>query len=256
MALFLLALKHLGKLIGLLIGYLALGFAGSLLGFFLGWALDKLRSDKGGGRGVFEREMLTADTSPEDFIVSAMILASSVVNADGRVSELELTYIRRFFVEQFGNKEGEDYLTMLERISLQEYDLASTGLRIRRSTGYEVRLQILYFLFGIADSNYEVSEAELKVLQAISIYLDIDRKDFLAIQSMYRKELNSFYKILEINPSSSDEELRQSYRHMAQKFHPDKLAHLGRGVESMAKDKFQRIRKAYEEICKVRGIRS
>ena len=41
---------------------------------------------------------------------------------------------------------------------------------------------------------------------------------------------------------------------MAIKYHPDKVAHLGDDVQKGAKEKFQRLNQAYENVKKHRGI--
>jgi DnaJ like chaperone protein len=41
---------------------------------------------------------------------------------------------------------------------------------------------------------------------------------------------------------------------MAIKYHPDKVAHLGDDIQSAAKEKFQQLSAAYEEIKKQRGM--
>ena len=41
---------------------------------------------------------------------------------------------------------------------------------------------------------------------------------------------------------------------MAIKYHPDKVATLGEDVQKAAEEKFKAVSKAYEEICRERGI--
>jgi len=41
---------------------------------------------------------------------------------------------------------------------------------------------------------------------------------------------------------------------MAVKYHPDKVSHLGDDVQKAAKEKFQKLNEAYEQIKKQRGI--
>jgi DnaJ like chaperone protein len=71
---------------------------------------------------------------------------------------------------------------------------------------------------------------------------------------MFVKDINSAYKVLEISPDATNDEIKTAYRKMAVKYHPDKVAHLGSDVQNAAKDKFQQLNAAYEEIKKQRGI--
>ena len=61
-------------------------------------------------------------------------------------------------------------------------------------------------------------------------------------------------KILEIETTASDDEVKKAYRKMAVKYHPDKVSHLGEDYQKMAKEKFQNVLRAYENIKKARGL--
>ena len=60
--------------------------------------------------------------------------------------------------------------------------------------------------------------------------------------------------MLEISPSASDQEVKDAYRRMAMKNHPDKVATLGPEVQKAAEEKFRKIQEAYETIKKERGM--
>ena len=62
------------------------------------------------------------------------------------------------------------------------------------------------------------------------------------------------YKVLEISPDATDDEVRKAYRKLALKHHPDRVATLGEDVRNAAQKKFQEINTAKERIYKVRGI--
>ena len=56
------------------------------------------------------------------------------------------------------------------------------------------------------------------------------------------------YNYLTISTGISDTDLKKSYRKLAIKHHPDKVAHLGEDHVQVAEDKFQKIQEAYDEI--------
>ena len=55
--------------------------------------------------------------------------------------------------------------------------------------------------------------------------------------------------------SATDDEVKKAYRQMAIKFHPDKVASMGEEYEKGAKEKFQQIQEAYDNLKKSRGIK-
>lgn len=71
---------------------------------------------------------------------------------------------------------------------------------------------------------------------------------------MFYKNTTSSYKILEISPEATHDEVKKAYRKMARKFHPDKVHHLGEDFQKMAEDKFKMVNEAYENIKQERGI--
>ena len=116
------------------------------------------------------------------------------------------------------------------------------------------RLQLLHFLFGIARADGLVGELEIQIIQRIAGYLYISQRDFDSIKAMFYNEVNSAYKILEIEKSATNNELKKAYRKLVKKHHPDKLRHLGEEHVKGAEDKFRSIQKAYEQIQKERGL--
>ena len=95
---------------------------------------------------------------------------------------------------------------------------------------------------------------EIKVIVTMSKYLGISQKDFESIQAMFYKSTNGAYKILEINPSATHDEVKKAYRKMAVKYHPDKVQHLGDDFQQMAEEKFKTLNEAYQQIKKERGL--
>jgi DnaJ like chaperone protein len=85
-------------------------------------------------------------------------------------------------------------------------------------------------------------------------YLGIASSDYMSIRNMFVPETDSAYKILEIDPSATDDEVKKAYRRMAMKYHPDKVAHLGEEFRKSADEKFKKVNEAYEKIKKERNM--
>jgi hypothetical protein len=60
------------------------------------------------------------------------------------------------------------------------------------------------------------------------------------------------YEVLGIAPDAAPEEVRAAYRRESQRYHPDKVAHLGEEFQQLAHEKFKEIQRAYE-ILRARG---
>jgi len=56
------------------------------------------------------------------------------------------------------------------------------------------------------------------------------------------------YEILGIEPNASKKEIKSAYRKAINKYHPDKLSHLGEDFTHLAKKKFIKIQKAYDTL--------
>jgi uncharacterized membrane protein YkvA (DUF1232 family) len=61
------------------------------------------------------------------------------------------------------------------------------------------------------------------------------------------------YEILDVSRNATPEEIKSAYRKKAQRYHPDRVAHLGDEFQQLAKQKFQEIQKAYEILSNGTG---
>lgn len=59
------------------------------------------------------------------------------------------------------------------------------------------------------------------------------------------------YKVLGVEPSASDDEVKKAYRNLARKYHPDKYKDTD--LKDMAEEKMKEVNAAYEEIQKMRS---
>ena len=67
--------------------------------------------------------------------------------------------------------------------------------------------------------------------------------------------LDDCYKILEVSPDATDEEVKKAYRVAAMKHHPDKVSHLGEDVRKKAEETFAKVNEAYDKIKAARGMK-
>jgi DnaJ like chaperone protein len=96
--------------------------------------------------------------------------------------------------------------------------------------------------------------SEITLIERISGNLGISSGDFLSIKNMFVPETDSSYKILEVERTSTNEEVKKAYRKMAMKYHPDKVSHLGEDYKKAADEKFKKVNEAYEKVKKERNM--
>lgn len=193
-------------------------------------------------------------TAQGDFGMSLLVLVAAMMKADNKVVKSELEYVKQFFVRQFGESAASEALVMLKDILKQEIPVRDVCMQISRNMDYSSRLQLLHLLFNISLADGAVNTLETVAIEKMSGYLGIASSDFVSIRNMFVPETDSSYKILEIEPSATDEEVRKAYRRMAMKYHPDKVSHLGEEFRKSADEKFKNVNEAYRKIKKERNM--
>jgi len=241
-----------GKWIGGGLGFTVGGPIGALLGFAIGSLFDKV-GDSSVDYSTTTRS--SYQSTPNDFGASLLVLVAAVMKADGKILKSELEFVRRFFNKQFGSEKTKQHMLVLRELLKKDIPLQEVCLQIKTYTMYPARLQLMHLLFGVAAVDNHIDDSELEIIQQIAAYLGIRQADYSSIKAMFVKEVDGDYKILEIDKQATNDEVKKAYRKMAVKYHPDKVAHMGDEYKDSAKQKFQKMKDAYETIKKQRGIK-
>lgn len=239
-----------GKWVGLGLGWALGGPIGGILGLAVGSIFDSGTTVSQG-----QTRDIRSKTLRGDYAASLLVLIAAVMKADGRVMKSELDYVKRYFISRFGEDTASEAVVMLRDILKQDIPLRDVTLQLSQRLDYSYRLEMLHFLFGIASADGTVSDEESDVIHRIAGYMSIGDSDFQSIRAMFVSQTDASYKILEIEPTSTDEEVKKAYRRMAMKYHPDKVSHLGDDFKKVANEKFKKVQAAYEQIKKERGIK-
>ena len=238
------------KWIAALLGYSFFRFPGALLGFFLGSLLDQFNR---GSTSYFKTSSSTL--SLEKFQLNLLSLAATIIKADGHIKPQELQFVRNFFITNYGTQRASSiFETFNEQIKKKLQNTTDLAQFFMRNSRYETRLQIIHFLFGVANADGKVSQLELDKLVQIAAALGIASADFQSIQAMFVKATDNAYKILDITSNATNEEVKKAYRVMAKKYHPDKIQSQDPAMIKGAKEKFQEVQKAYETIQNERNM--
>ena len=237
-----------GKWLGGGLGFVMGGPIGGLLGFIVGSVIDSTTDSSSVSTQRKTR------TSQGDFGVSLLVLVAAVMKADGKVVKSELDYVKQFFVRQFGNEAAKEAVLMLKDILKQDILVRDICIQISHNMDYSSRLQLLHLLFNVSLADGSINKAESDLIEKISGALGIANNDFVSIRNMFIPETDSSYKILEIERTSTNDEVKKAYRRMAMKYHPDKVSHLGDDFRKTADEKFKKVNEAYEKIKKERNM--
>ena len=264
-----------GKLLGGGLGYVLSGsFIGVIIGVFLGHQLDRtLRLTKGGGIN-FNRS--SREQTQAVFFATTFSVMGHISKADGHVSpeeirlaeqvmqQMRLSKDQRIAAIEYFNK-GKQIEFALDEILEEFRNKCSRKISLVQMF-IEIQLQAVY-----ADGIKKPKEEQ--ILQHICSVLGYPQALLAQLESMLfaskrsrqsystngsyassASALEDAYKIIGVNESAADAEVKKAYRRLMSQNHPDKLISKGLPEEmiEIATNKTQEIQKAYDLISKNR----
>lgn len=266
--------KWIGGFLGLLSG----GPLGALAGFVLGALFDVVNEDElqlmgdgapsGGGsyRSYDSSDPDVREGTRNGFLFSLLTLASYIIKADGKIMHSEMEAMRQFLRANFGEvavAQGEEImLRLFDR--QKEIDTRQPGsyrqtiyeccAQLRMVLSESQRLQLLSMLAMLAKADGNVASEEIGALQEVAQQLGLSEAELNSMLNLGSTTLKDAYAVLEIDETATDEEVRQAYKRMVVKHHPDRVASLGEDVRAAAEKKMREINEAKELIYKARGM--
>ena len=238
-----------GKWIAGALGWAMFGPIGGILGYYFASRAEKL-SEAVAAQG---EQQSWNQGQRNSFLMSLLILSAAVIKADGKTTSQEIATLRNFFVRNFGPQSGNDAEQIVKDLNNKDFNLSEVCMQIRSCMDYSQRLQLYHYLVSLGACD-GLHQREIDILETIATYIGLSKSEVDSIFAQFRPSNDSNYRILEITPEATDEEVKKAYRKMAVKYHPDKVATLGEDVQRAAEEKFKAVSQAYEAICKERGI--
>jgi DnaJ like chaperone protein len=233
------------KWVAAVIGYSFLRFPGAILGFMVGGFFEFL------SKNSIQIRTSSYAIKPETFQLNLLALSALIIKADGKIEQKELDFVRSFFIGQYGKERADSiFRTFNTQIKKETQHLDQLTRIFVQQTAYETRLQILHFLFGIANADGNISDIELQKLSQVATGMRLHLPDFESIKAMFVKNTDNAYKILEVDSNASLDEIKKAYRKMAKKYHPDKLRGQDPAMIKGAEEKFREVQKAYETLMR------
>jgi DnaJ like chaperone protein len=245
------------KWIGGALGWAMGGPIGALFGFALGYIADD-STFKGAKQSTSDRrqyEKYRHHTRTGDFSSALLVLSAAIMKADNKLLKSELDFIREFYRKQFGDAVAAQQLGLLKDLLKRDIQVREVCEQIRYYMEHSMRLQLMYYLFGLAAADGNVDKTEMHLIEQIAGFLGLSEKDYESLKAMHYKDSDAAYKILEVEKSASDDDIKKAYRRMAMKYHPDKVRDLGEQHAKAAQEKFIKVQQAYEQIKQERNIK-
>ena len=222
-----------------------LGWAvGGPIGAIMGYALGSMSSTN----------QNFTQTRGGDFGATMLILFASVMKADNELKKSELEFVKRFLIENFGKNYTKQRMELFKKILNQEIDINSVCNQIKSHMDINSKIQLIHVLFGLSKADNPIHQNEINIITNIANLIGLNQSDFKSIKAMFIEDTKSSYKVLGLDSNANFSEIKDAYRKMATKYHPDKVSHLGDEFAKVAEEKFKSINDAYQKIKKERNI--
>lgn len=201
------------------------------------------------------------------------ILMAAILKADARVDDRQMAYIKDRVEREYFKRDGEKILRRIRfYLTKEQLDLRNVYIEIRENYHYGVKVQLLHIVVSLAVIDGIMAPGEHRLLMDYCKGAGVPHKTLDAILAMFRfkfehaqneqkktktiraSQIEDAYKILEVESTASNEQIKKSYKRLAKLYHPDRLIHENEVVQKMGSDKFKIIVNAYDLLCKKRGI--
>jgi len=191
------------------------------------------------------------------YAIGLVVLCAKLAKADGRVTKDEINKFKKIFKIPQENMSQVGAIWKEAAQTSAGFEPYAQQLRDTFSRAPQMLEQIILGLFEIGYADHDLSEPELKYIKKVSQIFGIDQATFSRLRSSRPEFVKEDpYKVLGVKKSDSSSDIKKAYRVLARKNHPDVLRSKGITDLSLikkAKENFQRINDAYEQILKIRG---
>lgn len=267
-------MAYWGKVVGTVAG-LATGRPWiALLGLVLGHQFDRGFAAKFTRVGPDVSDGRLEQLSPQ-FVETLFQAMGRVAKADGRVSEEEIRAARALMHRLgLGPPAVRKAIAWFEAGKDPTFPVREKVRELRASGARqpETRALFMRLLMELALASGTVHERERVILWQVSRELGIGRVELAQLEAMLRaqrsfrrsaagdadsKRLTDAYQTLGVGRSASNDEIKQAYRRLMNRNHPDKLAggNPEPSVIAEAERRTREVRSAYELLKARRSIR-
>ncbi|WP_169568414.1 TerB family tellurite resistance protein [Sneathiella limimaris] len=243
-----------GKLLGGAAGLFLGGPIGALLGGVAGHVVDKYREAEDEDDAP---ETIDTGLKQVAFTVAVVALGAKMAKADGVVTRDEVDAFKRVF--RIPKEEEANFGKFFDKARQHTAGYEAYAKQIARMfrNNPQIKEDLLISLFAIAMADGVLHPDEDEYLKTIARIFGLTDHDYDRLRSLHSgAPAEDPYRILGVEPSISDAELKKVYRKLIRENHPDTVISQGLPQEAidLANNKLAKINAAYDEIAKVRDI--
>jgi DnaJ like chaperone protein len=261
-----------GKIIGTLAGAATLKPWFVLLGLFLGHQFDRGFAAR---YRDFEFKGRPSGHLPEEYLRPLFQAMGHLAKSDGRVSENEIRATRTMMHRLgLGPARVRNAMHWFEEGKRPDYPLLQTMRHTRRvaARNPELRLLFVRLLLEVVLAKDSLSQQERALIWIVCSEFDIGRVELAQLEAMLRAQkgfrhspagdadadrVRNAYETLGVDPTANNADIKQAYRRLMSRNHPDKIAgsNPAQHVVAEAERRTREVRSAYEMLKARRSIR-
>lgn len=253
-------------IIGGVIGVIAGGFGGLVLGAGIGY-----------GASLLTRQILFGwlQVAQNQLMDSTFSIMGAICKSDGVVARAEINMVEQILTMlKLGDEQRAQAKSAFNRGKQPDFDLdqaADTFAALTHRRGALLQLFLQLQCMAIA-ADGRVDAAEHEMLVRIAQRLGLGERDVRQLEALLRaatsgsasgggspasaNRLDDAYVALGITATATDSEVKRAYRRLISKNHPDKLAARGlpQSMRAVAEERSRELNKAYDLIKASREI--
>ena len=249
-----------------------MGLAGGIIGGIIGgpWGIAI-----GAGLGSYltgSGQEKPEDLSKTDGLKTFFLCLGKLAKSDGIVTQNEADFIKGLLREL--DCQGDVKKQLIAAFNAGKTDPRTFPQCVRPLASYfpdrneRISLMQIFCILSVADGSLDVGTQELLTEAERLLDLSGFTDHFIAENSQTHREkphaaprtdeLAEAYRTLEIQPASTDEEVKQARRKKLLEYHPDRIQ--GKGLPdsfiAFAAEQTRKINEAYELIASRRGMKN
>ncbi len=241
--------------------------AGIIVGLFFGSLIDIVATQKWRSwryNTIMQKQAQAA--FQKEFLGSLFFIFGRVCAADGAITPDEIKEVD-YIIKDVLKLNKQDRKSAIQyfksaRQSQQSYQSQVVAYYELYRDHPEMLNNTVQMLMRIAMADGQMNEKEEEMIQRAATIFGISRDSYVRLRASQTgtsaniTSLDECYQLLGCEPADSDTAIKQSYRSLVSKYHPDKIVSKDLPEEfiQLATKKMQDIQSAYETLKSQRGF--